>query len=150
MHLLLTHGDNEVVADCCWALSYLTDGSSDRLSNVLDLCKPMDKFVKRICQLLVYVCLQSVILSPVFIKRFYFCVRHSDGSLRSGTLRLVGNIVTGDDSQTDVRSLYLFLSLLLSNIRSLLFACAYGVRIAVCCESWCCVCAGAAARGFEA
>ncbi len=33
---LLMNSDREVVSDACWALSYLTDGSTDRIQAVLD------------------------------------------------------------------------------------------------------------------
>lgn len=33
---LLMHPDREVVSDACWALSYLTDGSTARIQAVLD------------------------------------------------------------------------------------------------------------------
>lgn len=34
--VLVNHSDKEVVSDACWALSYLTDGSVERIQAVLD------------------------------------------------------------------------------------------------------------------
>lgn len=33
---LLEHEDNEIVSDSCWATSFLTDGSNDRIQVVVD------------------------------------------------------------------------------------------------------------------
>lgn len=33
---LMEHEDKEIISDSCWAVSYLTDGSNDRIQIVLD------------------------------------------------------------------------------------------------------------------
>lgn len=32
----MEHEDKEIISDSCWAVSYLTDGSNDRIQIVLD------------------------------------------------------------------------------------------------------------------
>ena len=63
----------ETVTDACWALSYLSDGTNDRIQAVLNA-----GVAPRLVELLA---------NPTV-------------SVQTPALRTVGNIVTGDDSQT--------------------------------------------------
>uniref|UniRef100_A0A0R0F7J2 IBB domain-containing protein n=1 Tax=Glycine max TaxID=3847 RepID=A0A0R0F7J2_SOYBN len=70
---LVFSNDEEVLTDACWALSYLSDGTNDKIQAVIEagVCA-------RLVQLLI----------------------HPSPSVLIPALRTVGNIVTGDDMQT--------------------------------------------------
>merc|ERR1712000_601884 len=67
--------DDEVLIDACWAVSYLSDGSNDKIQAVIEAGIP-----RRLTELLM----------------------HASTSVQTPALRSVGNIVTGDDLQTQI------------------------------------------------
>ncbi|KAL5996268.1 hypothetical protein ACLOJK_026342 [Asimina triloba] len=70
---LIHSSDEEVLTDACWALSYLSDGTNDKIQAVIEA---------GVCPRLVELLL------------------HPSPSVLIPALRTVGNIVTGDDVQT--------------------------------------------------
>ncbi|CAL0325410.1 unnamed protein product [Lupinus luteus] len=70
---LVFSNDEEVLTDACWALSYLSDGTDDKIQAVIET---------GVCTRLVQLLL------------------HPSPSVLIPALRTVGNIVTGDDMQT--------------------------------------------------
>ena len=70
---LVFSNDDEVLADGCWALSYLSDGSNEKIQAVLDT---------GIC------------------ARIVELMGHPPASVQTPALRTAGNVVTGDDCQT--------------------------------------------------
>ncbi|KAJ7977885.1 Importin subunit alpha [Quillaja saponaria] len=72
---LIHSNDEEVLTDACWALSYLSDGTNDKIQAVIDA---------GVCGRLVEL------------------LTHPSPSVLIPALRTVGNIVTGDDTQTQV------------------------------------------------
>lgn len=71
---LLMHDDKAIISDVCWALSYVTDDTPEKV--------------------------QCVVNSGC-IPRLVFLLRVDDPSIVTPALRSIGNIVTGDDTQTD-------------------------------------------------
>ncbi|KZV46011.1 hypothetical protein F511_16173 [Dorcoceras hygrometricum] len=70
---LVYSNDEEVLTDACWALSYLSDGTNDKIQAVIEA---------GVCQ------------------RLSELLLHPSPSVLIPALRTVGNIVTGDDVQT--------------------------------------------------
>ncbi|KAF1501424.1 UNVERIFIED_CONTAM: Importin subunit alpha-5, partial [Eudyptes pachyrhynchus] len=70
---LMEHEDKDIISDSCWAVSYLTDGSNDRIQIVVDI-----GILPRLVELMA---------SPELI-------------IMTPALRAIGNVVTGTDEQT--------------------------------------------------
>jgi HEAT repeat protein len=75
---LLYSKDEEVLTDACWALSYLSDDTGPNNEKI-----------------------QAVITSGL-VKRLVELLMHRSNNVKTPALRSVGNIVTGDDLQTQV------------------------------------------------
>ena len=71
---LIRSTDANIVTDACWALSYLSDGEEQKISELLR---------HGICETVVSL------------------LNHQAASVQTPALRVIGNIVTGDDFQTE-------------------------------------------------
>ncbi|KAH9259184.1 hypothetical protein BASA81_002804 [Batrachochytrium salamandrivorans] len=71
----LDTNDVEMQADACWALNYLGDGDSERIQALVD--------------------------SPGVCAKLVSLMEHPASTVKTPALRAVGNVVTGDDSQTE-------------------------------------------------
>lgn len=72
---LIYSDDIEILADVCWSLSYMSDGSGEGIQIIID-----SGIIIRICELLI----------------------HKDATVQTPSLRTIGNIVTGNDLQTQI------------------------------------------------
>lgn len=71
---LLQHNDKAILSDVCWALSYVTDDTTEKV---------------------------QAVVNTGCISRLVYLLSCDDPAIVTPALRSIGNIVTGDDAQTD-------------------------------------------------
>lgn len=76
---LIYSEDMDTLSDSCWAIANLSDGPNDKIQTVIE-----SGVVRRLVELLM----------------------HDRIMVVGASLRAIGNIVTGDDTQTQVTSLH--------------------------------------------
>ena len=74
VRVLLNFPDDEILTNVCCALSYLTDGTNDRI--------------------------QAVVYERDIIPRVVELLDHESPSVHTPAVRMIGNIVSGDENQT--------------------------------------------------
>lgn len=80
LYILLSVNDDETISDSCWALSYMSDISNQSISDIIQ-AGIIPKLIELLC--------------------------HKNPSVQTPALRAIGNIVTGDDLQTQVSFFYI-------------------------------------------
>lgn len=109
---LVHSNDEEVLTDACWALSYLSDGTNDKIQAVIDanVCQRLVELLLWVVDYCSYLYLLLLLLFNRFRLLTNFCrlLSHPSPSVLIPALRTVGNIVTGDDLQTQVCSCQVF------------------------------------------
>ena len=75
---LIHHHDEEVVKDACWALNFLANGPNEHIQTVID------------------------VLGNTGIRRIVELLNHSSKDVHASALQVVGNIVSGDEDQTQI------------------------------------------------
>ena len=73
--VLVENDKEDIITDICWALSYLSDGVKERINDMLD---------------------QNL------LSKLISLMRHENVAIAIPCLRTVGNIVTGDDNETQM------------------------------------------------
>jgi hypothetical protein len=73
--VLVENDKEDIITDICWALSYLSDGAKERIDDLLD---------------------------QKLLQKMIVLLRHDNVAIAIPCLRTIGNIVTGDDSQTQM------------------------------------------------
>lgn len=119
---LIHSNDDEILTDACWALSYLSDGTNDKIQAVIEagVCPRLVELLLWVSYLYICWCASSLFSSP-HVWECLFCCSHASPSVLIPALRTVGNIVTGDDVQTQVGSasfILLYLNILLYYVNS--------------------------------